>query len=470
MPSEQSSPLVAVVGGGLAGMAAAMALVERGVRVELFEARRQLGGRAASFRDPTTGELVDYCQHVSLGCCTNLADFCRRLSVSDRFIWLERLHFFTAQGDRYDFLPTRWLPTPLHLLAPLWNLKYLSVSQRLHILRTLVKLARWQAHDGKVPTVETWLRAQGHTASTLDGFWSVILNSALGETIDRASLRGAQQVFVDGFMRHGDSYKVAVPIEPLSDLFGQRAQHWLGERGARVCLGQAVDAIDVDGQGQFTLRNVHDSPRYAGVVAAVTWRHIESLVGHLLPELSSIRQLESAPITGVHLWFDRPIMSLDHAVLVGTLSQWVFHHAGPTHEQTGHYYQVVISASHMLAKLTRDEVVQRVVDELQRIWPKVGEARLLAARVVTDPHAVFSPRVETEGLRPVQQSSLRGLALAGDWTATCWPATMEGAVRSGYLAAEAILRSLGQQAQVLVEPLKAGGLSRLLRLVRDQSC
>ncbi len=467
MTSVQSGPAVAVVGGGLAGLASAVALVEHGVRVDLFEARRQLGGRAASFRDPTTGELVDYCQHVSLGCCTNLADFCRRLAVSDRFKWLDRLHFFTANGDRYDFAPTRWLPTPLHLLAPLWNLKYLGVSQRLQILRTLVKLARWQSRDGHVPTVETWLRAQGHTAATIDGFWNVILNSALGETIDRASLRAAQKVFADGFLRHRDSYQVAVPIEPLSELFGRRAQQWLIEHGSRVYLGQAVEAVEVDEHGQFTLRGVKDSPRYARVVAAVAWRHIKPLVGHLLPELKVVEQFESAPITGVHLWFDRPIMSLDHAVLVGTLSQWVFHHPGPTHQQAGHYYQVVISASYALAEMTRDAVVQRVVGELQGIWPEAGEARLLAARVVTDPHAVFSPRVETEDLRPVQPSSVPGLALAGDWTSTDWPATMEGAVRSGYLSAEAILESLGQPSKVLVEPLPAGDLSRRLKLVRE---
>jgi uncharacterized protein with NAD-binding domain and iron-sulfur cluster len=164
------------------------------------------------------------------------------------------------------------------------------------------------------------------------------------------------------------------------------------------------------------------------------------------------------------MWFDRPITSLAHAVLVGRLSQWVFNRAGrPGAEgESGYYYQVVISASHDLAGRAREDIVEQVRGELSDIWPEAGTARLIRARVVTEHGAVFSPRPGIEALRPAQQTSRPRLLVAGDWTATGWPATMESAVRSGYLAAEAILKTIGRPKSLLVGDLKRGLLARWL--------
>jgi len=198
------------------------------------------------------------------------------------------------------------------------------------------------------------------------------------------------------------------------------------------------------------------------------WRHVGELfdteIAAALPWLEAVRTMPSVPITGVHLWYDRPIMNLPHAVLIGRLSQWVFSRGSSAAADSAaprFYYQVVISASRQLAASGRQDVVGRVTDELGAVWPEARAARLLHARMVTEPEAVFSPSPEVELLRPLQQTPVRGLFLAGDWTATGWPATMEGAVRSGYLAAERILQALARPRPLVVPDLPRGRLARL---------
>jgi uncharacterized protein with NAD-binding domain and iron-sulfur cluster len=175
--------------------------------------------------------------------------------------------------------------------------------------------------------------------------------------------------------------------------------------------------------------------------------------------------LESAPISSVHLWFDRAITDLPHAVLIGRLSQWMFNRTllqGDASESHSHYYQVVISASRELQGRSQEQIIQEVLGDLTEIWPEAAKARLQSGRVVTEHRAVFSVMAGAEAFRPSQQSPINNLLLAGDWTRTGWPATMEGAVRSGYLAAENVLAKMGRQAAVLQPDLPVSRLTRLL--------
>ncbi len=214
--------------------------------------------------------------------------------------------------------------------------------------------------------------------------------------------------------------------------------------------------------------------RFDHVVSAVSWKQLGKLLGPELlkqiPRAAAGTGLSSSPITAVHLWFDRPIMDLPHAALVGRLSQWMFNSSRhtPCAEEDGtrrvpatFHYTVVISASHALLGRDSKEVLQEVLGDLRAIWPTtVGEAKLVHHRLLTQPGAVFSVRPGIEAIRPAQQTPIDGLFLAGDWTATAWPATMEGAVRSGYLAIEALLAALGRPELVLVPDLKKGWLVR----------
>jgi len=448
------TPRVAVVGGGLAGLAAAVAAAEAGLDVELFEARRRLGGRAGSFRDPHCGELVDRCQHVAMGCCTNLADLCRRTGLADGFRRYRRLHFIGPGGSRHDLAGCRLLPAPLHLVPGLLRLGYLGLRDRLRILRTMTRLARLDP-GGSTPdaTIGPWLREQGESDRAIERFWSVVLVSALSERPERASLAAARKVFVDGFLSSRRAYELEVPQQPLEEIFDRRLGAWLTERNVVLHRGTRIKQIAGDRQRAEAVELADGSRRrFDGFVAAVPWRNVRALFAEsmleALPGLNAVDRIEPAPITAVHLWFDRPITPLPHAVLVGRLGQWVFPRTPPAGDPAasppGFYYQVVISASHGLKDRDREEVIGQVHDELGAIWPAAREAQLLRSRMVTHPEAVFSVTPGIDRLRPKQQTPIANLALAGDWTATGWPATMEGAVRSGYLAAEAIRKSLGR--------------------------
>lgn len=484
-----SAESVAVVGGGLAGLAAAVALGESGLPVDLLEARRTLGGRASSFRDPATGETIDFCQHVSLGCCTNLADFCRRTGIDGCFAEFDTLHVLAGDGCRCDLTPSRRLPAPLHLLPVLLRMRYLPLADRLRIARAIRWLAsptrRTQPDDEHTPTMDRWLAAQGQSQQAIEGFWNVVLVSALGETLDRVEPSAARKVMVDGFLTSARAHRVLVPTVPLSELYGSRLETRLGELGVTLHLGARVRQIAVaDAASDVAGPNERAGPpfsltladgqvrRYSALVVALPWWQLAGVLSPelraALPEAERAAQLQPAPIAGVHLWFDRPITPLPHAVFVGRLSQWLFNPAAcagaaeEREESCGYYYQVVISAARELAERDRDEVLAHVCRELADVLPAAREAQLLRGQIVVEKAAVFSPRPGSDALRPAQRTRVPRLALAGDWTATGWPSTMEGAVRSGYLAAEAVLADAGRPQKFVVPDLPRGLLARWL--------
>lgn len=505
---------IAIVGGGLAGMAAAAALAEHSssvsprLSIELFESRRQLGGRATSFRDSVTGEWVDHCQHVSLGCCTNLTDFCRRTGISELFRRDRTLNFFGPKGQRYEIGASGRLPAPFHLLSSFLRLGYLSLWERWRIALGLRRLARLRDQRSLHETrMEAWLKAAGQSDRAIRLFWTPVIVSALSEEASQVTVAAARKVFVDGLLRSTEAYEIQVPIVPLGELYGARLLDWFGEQGVRLHLGRAVRRVRGSAEQASELAFADGSvERFDYLVLALPWGQIgdlfEGRIQKALPFLKNLDLFEAAPITGVHLWFDRSIMNLPHAVLPGRLSQWVFARGqgsgvrgqgsggsgqaedsgfrvqgsdepvdAPRREPAAvngvlHYYQVVISASHALAGKNREEIIRQVIGELAAVWPAIEQAQLVKARVVTERSAVFSPKPGVEALRPAQTTPVPNLFLAGDWTATGWPATMEGAVRSGYLAAQALLRRLEIEKRIVAADLPAARLSRWLLRIR----
>lgn len=452
---------VAIVGGGLAGMSAAAALAEHGCEIVLLEAKRWLGGRAGSFEDPTTGQTVDHCQHVAMGCCTNFLDFCRRTGIESHFRRDHTLHFLGPGGEHCDFRGSNWLPAPLHLGPAFWRLRFLSRSARWAVARGMRALARVGATD---ETIAAWLQEQRQPADAIEHFWSVVLVSALGETLDRASLQAARKVFVDGFMAHRDAYHVLVPTLPLVELYEQHVAPRLTQRGVVIRRSALVTRLLDDGQ-RCSGVNLASGESIAAddVIVALPWRPAARLLqGTMAEELSKPwQEIEASPITSVHLWFDRPITGLPHAVLVGRLSQWIFARSSADDEGRS-YYQVVISGSRELLGRKQGDVEAEVVSDLRAVFPLAAEARLLQTRVVTQPESVFSLTPRLDAIRPAQATTIPGLTLAGDWTATLWPATMESAVRSGYLAAESVLARSGKPVRLLAPDLPRSPLLRWL--------
>lgn len=440
---------VAVIGGGLAGLSCAAALAVRGFRVTVLESRRRLGGRAGSFADPATGQLVDACQHVSMGCCTNLAHFLDTTGVGHLLAPQRRLHFVTPDRRSSVFQADPW-PAPFHLGRALLGAHYLTPVEKLRVAWGVLALLRARADDD--PPLLDWLLAHRQTRRTIDRFWGVVLVSALNESVERLGLKYARKVFVDGFLRHRDGFVVHIPTVPLGELYGDAMRGWFARHGVEFRENAGVRGVVLDG-GRVSHLLLRDGSTATAdwTVLAVPFDRVTDLLPEELlerePYFGNVRELTPSPITSVHLWFDRRVTTLPHAVLVGGLGQWVFNRGEVA---PGEFYlQVVVSASGELKALGRDEVERRVVDEVSRIFPEAARAKLPRAKVVTEHAATFSAVPGVDRWRPPQASPVANLAVAGDWTATGWPATMEGAVRSGYLAAEVILERAGRPERVL---------------------
>ena len=480
-------PRVVIVGGGLAGLAAAASLVAAGLvaggwRVTVLEARRRAGGRAASFEDPVTGGLVDACQHVAMGCCTNFLDLCRGAGLAAALRQDRTLFFIGPDGARSACTPSRLLPAPLHLAPLLLDMRHFTFREKAALAWGMLRLARWRGKDeAPGPTASAWLESIGQPERVTRLFWQPVLESALGESIDLVSVAAARKVAVDGFLAHREAADLHVPTEPLGDLFGVRLVAWLRDRGVTVDTGRAVTAVDRDAAGRATAVRCgdHETIPCDALIVALPWKQAARLIPDLVPAATgpTADMLAGSPITAVHLWFDRAVVDLPHAVLVGRVSQWVFRgderragdragdetgdRAGTRPGSPGHC-QVVISASRGLLGGDRDRLLETVVTELRELFPAARGAALLDARVVTDPTAVLSVRPGVEAVRPPACTRSPNLFLAGDWTATGWPSTMEGAVRSGRLAAEAVAGRCGSPIRAVVADLPKNLLVRLL--------
>ncbi len=470
-----------IVGGGLAGLATAAALAERDVSVMLLESRPRLGGRASSFGDRTTETQIDNCQHVTMGCCTNFQHFCRTVGLSDLFRRELEL-FFIGPGNstatwHCDRLTASRLPAPFHLFPAFSKISYLKRQDKFQLAKGLKALAAINPNLTSEKTIERWLWDNGQTATAIERFWNLVLVSALGETPNRISVPQAQKVFVDAFLANRSGWEVSIPVVPLDDLYGLRLTEWLAQRGVTIRLRSGVQRLLVD-QGTVVAVELRDGQRLSAnhFVVAVPHHLVLSLLPVSMrthPQLAGVNRLQSAPIASVHLWFDRPITTLPHAVFVNRLSQWMFNRSvlqsvrdsrggQDSHDDKMYYYQIVISAARNLAGLSQRAVAAEVTRELTEVWPETANSQLLHSRLIVEHQAVFSPLPGVDKLRPIQQSPISNLQFAGDWTATGWPATMEGAVRSGYLAAENILRNLGRTAQILQPDLPTSLLSKLV--------
>ena len=458
-----------VIGGGLAGLAASEALSARGRSVTLLESRPRLGGRASSFEDRVTGETVDNCQHVTMGCCTNFDRFCRRAGLESLLRTEHELTFIGLDRRRNSMKSGSW-PAPVHLMRSFNRFSFLERSDRWALARGLSALAKSNERELRGMRFDNWLAAHGQTENTLNRFWHVVLVSALSESLDRIDAAHARKVFVDGFLANRTGWLVRMPHVPLDELYGQALRDHLAGQGVEVRLGTGVRRLFIESE-RVAAVELRSGERIEAdeFILAVPHYRLRAMLPEALsdrPEFQRLDELETSPITSIHFWFDQPIMNEPHAVLIDRLSQWVFNrsilNSRQRSEDAGYYYQVVISASRELSDMSARETIEAVRRELGDIWPLARSARLQHARRVTEHRAVFSVTPGCEELRLPQQSPIGNLQFAGDWTKTGWPATMEGAVRSGYLAAENILRRGGEPVGLVAPDLPIARLSHWL--------
>ena len=450
--SNQSAPLtktVVVIGGGFAGLAAATALAEAGYQVQVIERRPFLGGRAYSMRDAKTGDVIDNGQHLMMGCYRETFAFLRRIGSFDlvEFQTQSRVDFLDRDGHQTLECPN--LPAPLHLLAGLFRLGGISFGDKLRTLRIGGALRlRNGALEKKLGhlTVDQWLSACGQSALMKERFWEPLTVATLNEALTVAPAKLLARVLQDGFGGTKQDSCMVTSKVGLSELYTEQSKNFIEAHGGKVLVNTAVSKILIE-SNRFSGIELATGERITAdfCVSAVPYFALKKLlpaeVFESSPFFAGWKDFQSAPILSINVWFDRPVTDLAFAGMIGTRIQWVFNKEvivkhNPRDLQ---HLALIISAAHDFAKIPKEQLVELAVEDLRAVLPAARNANVLHSFVVKEHDATLSTSPDVEKARPNPQTPISNFLLAGDWTNTHLPATIEGAVLSGHLCAKLVL-------------------------------
>lgn len=439
---------VLIVGGGFAGLAAGVALAGAGHEVRLLEQKPHLGGRARSFLDPTTGSVVDNGQHLLMGCYHATLRFLQEIGTLDRIGLQPRLRMqFLERPGRVTTLECPRLPAPWHLLVGVLRSDSFTWPEKREIFR--LGRAIKAADDARAGidrlSVEEWLARLGQSEKLRRNFWDLLSIAALNEDPRRAAAVLFKRVLRLAFFTSPADVRLAIPRAGMSECYTEAAAAYITARGGRVELSRNVTGfVMAEGVCEGVRLAERERIEAATVVSAVPWFDLVKLLpGDLLrsePYFTNLLALRPAPIISINLWFDRPVTDLDFAGLRGTTVQWLFN-KGKILGSGENYVSLVWSGAHAHVGRPKDELLAVALRDLSELLPATREAKLVHSLVIKERFATFSPGVGVEEMRPAARTPVRGLYLAGDWTATGLPATIEGAVESGYAAAQEILQA-----------------------------
>jgi zeta-carotene desaturase len=448
-----TQPSVAVVGGGVSGLAAAVRLAGRGVRVRLFEVRGVLGGRATSFPDARTGEVFDNGQHALMGCYSETFTFLRTIGSAPLAPVPRGLRVRTIDaGRRPTELSCPRLPPPLHLLAGVLRWQGLPLRDRLNVFAigpAILKARRAVAARGEMPvldgeTVAQWLARHGQRRAIASMLWEPLALAALNQDISRAEATTFVRVLGRVFGPGRDDASIVLPAVPLIDLFGSPAEKYLHARDAeirmdalaRIVLNEGrVSSVDVRGEAIDVAHAVLATPWH-------TWP--ATIAGDVAPIADTLQRAAStpaSPIVTVTLTYDRPVIEGPMIGLPGRQMQWAFDTAVLGGASAGHRVALVSSGADEVLRLDNGQLAAAAHRDLASASEAARDGRLLRHRVVREPRATFSlaPGMPQ---RPATRTAARGLYFASDWVNTGLPATIEGAVEAGHRAADALLEDL----------------------------
>jgi squalene-associated FAD-dependent desaturase len=481
---------VAVLGGGLAGITAAIALAEQGKQVTLLEARPRLGGATTSF---TRGDLViDNGQHVFLRCCTAYRGLLARLGVTGSVTLQDRFDVTVLRPGGRATLRRTGLPGPLHMGRALAGYTHLSYAERLRVVPAALGMALLDPGrpglDGR--RLGDWLAARGQGERARRNLWDLFTVSSLNVAGDDANLALAATVVKTALLGAKDAADIGIPVVPLGDLHGRAGADLLGRLGAQVRLGAKAGAVETLPSGGFVVRLADPAAKSAagngggviradGVVLAVPpdvaaklWRWpggtaprnppMPAAAAGMSPNGQSGNGsgpwggLGSSPIVNVHVVYDRRVTRLPFAAAVDSPVQWVFDRTGPSGLRTGQYLAVSLSAADRYVDVPAARLEEEFTEALADLFPAAAQARVVDCFVTRERRATFRQEPGCEGLRPQAKTAVPGLVLAGAWTDTGWPDTMEGAVRSGLNAARELRHALAGDPALRWGPDRSG--------------
>ena len=450
---------VVVVGGGLAGITAAIALRDAGAEVTLLESRPRLGGAATSYA--RAGMMVDNGQHVFLRCCTSYAGLLARLGVTDSVAIQDRFDVTVLSPDGPARLRRSSLPSPLHLAKALASYPLLSLAERARVGRAALAFRfadpTSRALDGQ--RLGDWLAARGQGERARRRLWDLFIISALNIGGDEASTALAAKVIKTALLGRRDAADIGMASVPLGRLHADATAALLGRLGAQIRLGARATAVERQAGGDFSVRigrgeradadtedmsDAADSEAVPadGVVLAVPPGQAARLAATAGVEDTAWPRLGQSPIVNVHVIYDQQVTDLPFAAAVDSPVQWVFDKTRQAGLGTGQYLAVSVSAADDLVDVPTAEIRELFVPALQRLFPAAANALITDFFVTRERRATFRQGPGCGALRPGAGTPVPGLVLAGAWTATGWPDTMEGAVRSGHIAARELISGL----------------------------
>ena len=460
---------VIIIGGGLSGLSAAVELASQGISVLVLEERQRLGGRTYSFVDETTGDVVDNGQHLMMGCYKDTRWFLRTIG-SDHLAALQRnLHIdFLHPQNGMSSLSCPSLPAPLHILWGLLGLGTLSLRDRLKLLKVGLELRKNPARiEPKLDslTVDEWLNKLGQPEQNKKYLWDIIAIGSLNDDPRTVSALLFYRVLRAAFLGSRENSSMLVPRVGLSELFVEPSVRYLRSRGSDVLTGCGVEQLVLEGD-RVSAVHCSDGVRRAAraIVSAVPAYALlpllENSVRHserseesevttttLRSLLESLRRFESSPIITIYLWLDRPIIDSEFVALLDSSVQWIFNKSKILNLQDSarQYLSLVISGAAEYVEMGKEEIVRLAMEDLRKAIPQAREARVMHSLVIKEKRATFSPKPGLEALRPSTKTQFENFFLAGDWTNTGYPATIEGAVMSGRRAAIGVQKVLGRQ-------------------------
>ncbi|GBD11951.1 15-cis-phytoene desaturase [bacterium HR23] len=436
----------------MAGITVACVLADRGWRVTLVERRRWLGGRASSFLDPVVGHHVDLGQHVLMRCFTAYLGLLERLGIRDKVFLQRRLEVPLVEavtGRRGVLFSQPSLPSPLHLSASFLAYPHLTLREKVRALRGILSVRgadRLRQRDGlEGITFRQWLETHGQTPRIIRHLWEPIILGTLNALPHQVSAMMGIMVLQEALLAGPHTADMGWARTPLSPLLEEAVRRHLARRGGTVLTGVAVARLMWEAERVKGVALADGAEITAtAVVSAVPWDALPHLLGpgwaeH--PFFAPVRRLKGAPILNIHLWYDRPVMREPFVGFLNSPMQWVFNKSALwSLEGPGQHLSISISGAEAYVGKSQEELEAIFREEMEHLFPLARRARLLHFRGVLMRNATFCPAPGVEALRPPQATPIPNLFLAGEWTRTGWPSTMESAVRSGLLAAEEVQR------------------------------
>ena len=451
---------VLIVGGGFAGLSAGVVLAQAGCRVRVIEQKPYLGGRARSFVDSTTGCVVDNGQHLFMGCYHHTVRFLETIGTLDLIRFQRRLalRFLDRQGHASS-LTCLTLPAPWHLLAGVLASNNFTSREKFEILRLGRALASSSRDGSSSPgqlTVDEWLARLGQSEKLRRNFWDLLAIAAMNEDSRLASAAVFERVLQLALFRSPEDSRLGLAMTGLSESYTQAASEFITAHGGSVETGRDVSRFLIsDGACRGVELRAGATLEARAVLSAVPcFSFVELLpADHVRcePFFERLLNLSPAPIISINFWFDRPLTDQDFIGLRGATVQWLFNKGSILSDSAflasrseflrGGYISLVISGAHDHIARSKEDLQALALRELGELIPRSREAKLLHSLILKERFATFSPTPQAEQVRPPATTPVRGLYLAGDWTSTGLPATIEGAVKSGYTAARAILEA-----------------------------